>query len=130
MYSRVSCYYTSLTRQYINLFNFDKLQLSPIIDISDTSLSSVSYIGLVFTTQSNIQYKKNRKLNMLCSNYEEIALICLAREQLYYYLLNKTSIKNKKSVVPNNFIKTINSPIFKLNLGIFSTLYKNCVVIG
>ena len=130
LYSRVSCYYTSLTRQYINLFNFDKLQLSPIIDISDTSLSSVSYIGLVFTTQSNIQYKKNRKLNMLCSNYEKIALICLAREQLYYYLLNKTKNKNKKLVVPNNFIETINSPFFKLNLGIFSTLYKKDILAG
>ena len=176
MYSRVSCYYTSLTRQYINLFNFNKQQLSPIIDIPNSQISSVSYIGVVFTTQSNIQSKKIIKIQAICSNYEKIALLCLAREQLYYNLLTTLAPPeqifnlyntHKKSptiyindtqqtqhehqeqqtqqtqqtqyeqeqkmysfyksvvIVPNNLIKTINSPIFNLNLGVFATIYNN-----
>ena len=37
LYPRISCYYTSIIRKYINLFEFEKKQLIPIINIPDAS---------------------------------------------------------------------------------------------
>jgi AmmeMemoRadiSam system protein A/AmmeMemoRadiSam system protein B len=119
--SRISCYYTSIIREHINILDFDKNDLIPILDITDTSISSVSYAGVVFTTQHNIQTRKMRKIDMICSEYEKIALLGLAKEQLYYKLLGYTQ-KNK---IPDSLIGIIFSPIFKLNLGVFTTLYKD-----
>jgi AmmeMemoRadiSam system protein A/AmmeMemoRadiSam system protein B len=131
--SRVSCYYTSVMRAHINVFNFDKNTLVPILDITDMNTSSVSYAGVVFTTQRNIQTRKMRRIDMICSQYEKIALLGLAKEQLYYKLLSQTlphtqhSTQKSKSVlrIPDNLIRVISSPVFNLNLGVFTTLYKN-----
>jgi len=127
--SRVSCYYTSIIREHIDVFNFDKNTLVPILDSTDTSISSVSYAGVVFTTQRNIQTRKQRKINMVCSEYEKIALLGLAKEQLYYKLLSQTQHHSQKSKsvvkVPDSLIRVIASPVFNLNLGVFTTLSKN-----
>jgi AmmeMemoRadiSam system protein A/AmmeMemoRadiSam system protein B len=117
--SRVSCYYTSQMRQHINIFDFDKMDLIPHLDNTDLNNSlnsSVSYSGVVFTSQPNIQIRKMRKIDMLCSEYEKIALLGLAREQLYYKLLG--------TKIPDGLIRVIASPVFQLNLGVFTTLYK------
>jgi AmmeMemoRadiSam system protein A/AmmeMemoRadiSam system protein B len=126
--SRVSCYYTSVIRSRIDIFNFDKNTLVPILNITDMSSSSVSYAGVVFTTQRNIQIRKQRKIDMICSEYEKIALLGLAKEQLYYKLLQtQYHSQSSKSVVkvPDSLIRVIASPVFNLNLGIFTTLHKN-----
>ena len=140
LYPRISCYYTSIIRKYINLFEFEKKQLIPIINIPDASHSSVSYLAMVFTSQANITPTPNitptqnaaRKIDMLCSNYEKIACIGLAREHLYYSLLNTHNNKYRNTPhgigigsVPFTLIKPINSPVFNLHLGVFTTLYKS-----
>ena len=133
-YSRVSCYYTSLGRDYIDVFNFNKNQLVHFLDITNTSQSSVSYAGVVFTTQGNIQTRRVRKIEHICSEYEKIALVGISREQLYHKLSSKhgllinTGLSTTSSggiKIPDALIKPIASPVFKLNLGVFVTLYKN-----
>ena len=119
--SRVSCYYTSLQLEKINIFDFDNMSLLSMLDISDNNLGSVSYAGIVFNIQyakKNINTMKNRKreIDMICSEYEKTALLGLAREQLFY---NLASIK-----IPDRLIRTIASPVFQLHLGLFTTLYK------
>lgn len=125
-YSRISCYYTSLSRKYINIFNFNKNQLTHLLEISKLSISSISYAGIVFTTQANIQSRNSRKIDMLCSEYEKIALLGLAREQLYNKLSSNlpNNTINNNIKIPENLIQPIYSPIFNLNLGVFVTLYK------
>lgn len=140
--SRVCCYYTSLIRDHINTANFNNNMLIPLLDITDTSISSVSYAGVVFTTQKNIQTRKLRKIDQICSEYEKIALLGLAREQLYYKLLSRNNIssdnqnhnqnhnqnqqnKNVRIKVPDNLIRPIASPVFDLHLGCFTTLHKS-----
>jgi hypothetical protein len=134
-YSRVSCYYTSLGRDYIDVFNFNKNQLVHFLDITNTSQSSVSYAGVVFTTQGNIQTRKVRKIEHICSEYEKIALTGISREQLYHKLSSKYGLLTNGRItnnsgsggikIPDALIKPIASPVFKLNLGVFVTLYKN-----
>lgn len=123
-YSRVSCYYTSLSRQYIDIFNFNNNQLNHILDIPNSTISSVSYAGVVFTTQSSIQNRKLRKIDMICSQYEKIALLGLAKEQLYYKLENNSGSSSNGIKMPDNLIRPISSPVFNLNLGVFVTLHQ------
>ena len=115
IYPRVSCYYTSLMREHIKVNNFNEKQMMKILDIPNNTISSVSYCGMVFTTQPYIQTRKQRKIEMLCTQYEKIASLALAREQLYYTLSQKP--------MPSALIAPINSPLFKLDLGVFVTLY-------
>ena len=138
------------------MFAFEKLQLIPIIDIPNATQNSVSYLAMVFTTQNNININTNtitktttttntttntkttntRKIAMICSNYEKIACIGFAREQLYYSLLNihaqaqahaqaPHTIIHGGMRVPFTLIKPINSPIFNLQLGVYTTIYKS-----
>ena len=139
LHPRISCYYTSIIRENINMFEFNKSQLIPIIDIPNAKQSSVSYLGMVFTTQDNINKSSTSKIAMICSDYEKIACIGLAREHLYYSLLNAqaqahTHINtnpnqpNQRSInmrVPFTLIKPINSPVFNLQLGVYTTVYKS-----
>jgi AmmeMemoRadiSam system protein A len=132
-HSRVSCYYTSLGREYLDVFNFNKNQLIHLFDINDISdakKSSISYAGVVFTTQGNIQTRRVRKIELICSEYEKIALLGIAKEQLFYKLSSKHGLLinaglSITSKIPDGLIRPIASPIFKLNLGVFVTLYKN-----
>ena len=128
LYSRITSYYTSILNKNIDLSNFLPRQLVNIIDTKidtkiDTILPSISYIGLVFTSQSTIENNKNRVIENLFSEYEKIALISFIKEQLYFNTINSINKYN------NNITKIINNPInipiFKSNLGVFITLYKN-----
>jgi len=130
-HSRVSCYYTSLGREYIDVFNFNKNQLVHFLDITNVHTSSVSYAGVVFTTQGNIQTRRVRKIESIGSEYEKIALFGIAKEQLYHKLSSKIGLltntrpSNNSNKIPDILIKPIASPVFNLNLGVFVTLYKN-----
>jgi len=76
-YSRISCYYSSITREFINVLDskgFDKRALTPLYEIRSTNKSSVSYIGLIYTKQPYIQYKQTRKIENIMTQYEELAL--------------------------------------------------------
>ena len=120
-YSRVSCYYSSITREFIDLSNtgkFDNKTLVPLYEICNTNKPSVSYVGLIFTKQSYIQPKQTRKIANMLTQYEELALLGLAREQLFYHLMKA----NSKISIPTNLIKPINALAFGLELGVFTTL--------
>ncbi len=104
-------------REHIKIKDFNAKQMMKILDIPNNTISSVSYCGMIFTTQPYIQSKKTRKIEMLCTQYEKIAAVALAREQLYYTLSQKP--------MHSALIAPINSPVFKLDLGVFVTLYKD-----
>jgi uncharacterized protein (TIGR00296 family)/AmmeMemoRadiSam system protein B len=120
-YSRISCYYSSITRELINILNdkeFDKKTLVPLYEIRGNTKSSVSYIGLIYTNQPYIQSKPSGTIAHMLTQYEELALLGLAREQLFYHLL-KT---HQNISMPTNLIKPIYSQTFGLELGVFTTL--------
>ena len=125
LYSRITCYYTSQIRdKYINIFDFAPEQLTGILPIdlnSNTKESSVSYVGIIFTTQPNIDDKKAtiRKLENLLSQYEKQALLGFIKEYLFF----KFSMPKYK--IPISLFKSINSQSFKLNLGVAITVYNN-----
>lgn len=120
-YSRISCYYSSITREFMNLVDsngFDKKTLIPLYEILSTNKSSVSYIGLIYTKQAYIQSKQTRKIANILTQYEELALLGLAREQLFYHL-----IKAERNIsMPTNLIRPINAQVFGIELGVFTTL--------
>jgi uncharacterized protein (TIGR00296 family)/AmmeMemoRadiSam system protein B len=119
LYSRVSCYYSSTTRDFINVINnFDKKTLTPLYEIKDQNNSSVSYVGLIYTKQPYIQVQKPRKIDSTLTEYEQLALLQLAREQLFYNLAGQ----NKIAKISANLIKPINAQVFGLSLGVFVTL--------
>jgi uncharacterized protein (TIGR00296 family) len=127
LYSRTSCYYTSVTREYIDIDNFhiDQLLHSSQFNNSASRLTnktpSVSYVSIIFTKQSYIQPFGIRKINDLFTEYEKTALLGLAKETLYNHLL----ITQQLARVPSTLIKPINSDAFNLPLGVFITLYKH-----
>jgi AmmeMemoRadiSam system protein B len=140
LYPRITSYYTSIINKNIDLEHFLPSQLHNIINnnmsdtISDTiqntississipSIPSISYIGVLFTTHPTIENNKSRVLENSFSDYEKIALIGFIKEQLYFNT-NKTIAKyNTISKIINS---PINSPVFKLHLGVFINLYKN-----
>jgi uncharacterized protein (TIGR00296 family) len=120
-YSRISCYYSSITREFINLSEpngFDRKTLTPLYEIRSTNKSSVSYIGLIYTKQAYIQFKQTRKIANMLTQYEELALLGLAREQLFYHLIKAGHTMS----MPSNLIRPINAQVFALELGVFTTL--------
>ena len=120
-YSRISCYYSSITREFMNISDpdgFDKKTLIPLYEIRSTNKSSVSYIGLIYTNQAYIQSKQTRKIANMLSQYEELALLALAREQLFYHLIKA----GRSMSMPTNLIRPINAQVFALDLGVFTTL--------
>lgn len=122
-YSRVSCYYSSITREFINLSDvalFDKKTLTPLFEIRSLNKPSVSYVGLIYTKQPYIQMKAKRKIESMLTQYEELALLGLAREQLFYHLMKAEG----KMSMPSSLIKPINAEAFSLELGVFTTLRK------
>ena len=162
LYSRITSYYTSLNekitsktinntinntindtinKNHINqftpndLFNNSSstspsLSLSPLLSSSEPS---ISYIGLLFTTQPYFENNKKRVIDNSFSEYEKHSLTYFMKQEFY---LNTTSSILKNTVSNFNTIKNfnntihkinnlpINSPIFKKHLGIFITLYK------
>jgi predicted class III extradiol MEMO1 family dioxygenase len=70
---RLCCYYTSLMRNKINIYNFNPLELNTVLDITDNRESSVSYAGIIFTTQHYIESNKIKKIKNILSEYEKIA---------------------------------------------------------
>lgn len=120
-YPRISCYYSSITREFMNISNpndFDKKTLVPLYEIRNNKKSSVSYVGLIYTKQPYIQSKQTRKIANMLTQYEELALLGLAREQLFYYLMKTDG----KISMPTSLIKPINAQAFSLELGLFTTL--------
>ena len=122
LFSRVCCYYTSLMRDNININNinndFNPLDLITEKNITDISLNSVSYAGLIFTRQPYIENKENRKIENMFSQYEKIALIGLIKQELY----NKFNINTKYKIL-NHIILPINSQSFYYNLGVYISVY-------
>lgn len=123
LYPRITCYYTSQVRdKHIDIFDFSPEQLTSILPIdSNTSESSVSYVGIIFTSQPNIENKKTtiRKIENLLSQYEKQALLGFIKEYLFF----KFSMPKYK--IATNLINPINCPSFKLNLGVGITTYYN-----
>jgi AmmeMemoRadiSam system protein A len=54
----------------------------------------------------------------MLSQYEELALLALAREQLFYHLIKA----DRNISMPTNLIRPINAQVFALDLGVFTTL--------
>jgi uncharacterized protein (TIGR00296 family) len=125
LYSRTVCYYTSLQRKYIDLYNFTPFQLTKTFDILNESSQSISYAGIVFTSQPYIQLHKHRKIDSMLSQFEKLSLLNMAREKLYIELFKKSPINYIH--IPSNLISPLYSQSYKLNLGIFTTIYKNNV---
>ena len=105
-------------RKKINIYNY--LELNIILDILDSSESSVSYAGLIFTTQPYIELNKVRHIETIFSEYEKNALKGLVKEKLYknfdLYNMNK---------IPDHLITTINCNVFNCKLGFYLSIYKN-----
>ena len=123
LYPRITCYYTSQVRdKHIDIFNFYPEQLTSILPIdSNTTESSVSYVGLIFTSQPNIEDKKTtiRKIENLLSQYEKQALLGFVKEYLFF------KISMPKYKIASNLINPIHCPSFKFNLGVGITTYYN-----
>ena len=106
LYPRITCYYTSQIRdKHIDIFDFSPEQLTSILPIdSNTTESSVSYIGLIFTSQPNIENKKTsiRKIENLLSQYEKQALLGFVKEYLFF------KISMPKYKIASNLINPIN----------------------
>jgi len=133
LYSRTVCYYTSIQREKINLFDFNPYQLVKVFDIPDSNLASVSYAGIIFTTQPYIRTNKSRKIEDIMSQFEKLALISLAKEKLYIELVYKSQINEYNQnylKFPSGLISPIFSQVFSLNLGVFTTLYKQGELCG
>ncbi len=113
IYPRLVCYYTSLQKLEINIYNFNPYQCFKTLDIPNSNDSSVSYGSIIFTTQPYIS-KKSRHIESLMTQFEKLALLSLAREHLY--------LKLAHIHIPNHLIYPISSPIFKLPLGVFCTI--------
>ena len=120
LFPRVCCYYTSLMRNKINIYNFNPLELNKVLNIVDTNESSESYAGLIFTTQPYIELNKFRNIENILSEYEKIAIKGLVKEQLY----NDFNINNI-SKIPAYLITTINCNVLSNNLGFYLSIYKN-----
>jgi hypothetical protein len=116
LYPRITLYHTSN-----HTFNITDIAKLP--NITDTTQSSVSYIGLIFTTQYGIEYKQERKIDNLLTEYEKIALLGFIKEQLYNQLISSSNTIH--NTIPNNLIAPINCQVFKKHLGVFITVYKN-----
>ena len=132
IFPRVCCYYTSLMREKIHIniptptaalnasipnisntkeINFNPYELTTVLDITDILKSSVSYAGLIFTTQPYIEVRKIRKIENMFSQYEKISLISFIREEIYYNFYNANKI-------PSTLILPINCKSFNQTLGI------------
>ncbi len=147
LYSRISCYYSSITRDFINIIGqchgqchgqgqvqgqlqgqlqgsvFDKKSLTPLYEIKNQNKPSLSYVGLIYTKQPYIKVQKTRKLEGVLTQYEELALLHLAREQLFFNLIGQLSSSSfGVSKVSTNLIKPINAQSFGLSLGVFVTI--------
>ena len=149
--SRVCCYYTSLMRKNIKIYNdtrdndtrdndtrdndtgenfnnfnkFNSLDLVKEININDISQSSVSYSSLIFTTQPYIEIKDGRNIENIFSQYEKIALIGLIKEQIINNFNINMNIKNK---IPLQLILPINCQSFSYNLGVYISIYKDDIL--
>ena len=119
LFPRVCCYYTSLMRDNIHINNFNPLDLTTVLNTTNTLQSSVSYAGIIFTTQSYIE-KYNRKIENMFSQYEKIALIGLVREQMFKQF-NIFDIPK----IPLHMILPINCQVFSQHLGVFISIYKD-----
>lgn len=115
LYPRLVCYYTSLQRYEIDIYNFNPYQCVKTIDIINSNESCVSYGSLIFTTQPYI-LKQSRHIDSLMTQFEKLVLLSLAREHLYYKLTNYQ--------IPSYLVMPISSPVFKLPLGVFCTITK------
>ncbi len=110
---RLTCYYTSAQMEQArnnNYINIKKL----LSDLSDDLVkNSVSYAGLIFTTEKNNTLKQEDQL----TDYEKKSL----------YNLAKRSIENefKENKIPSNLLSPVRTLSLDKNSGSFVTLNKN-----
>jgi AmmeMemoRadiSam system protein B len=52
LHPKLTCYYTSLMRDKIDIMSFKPTQLDTVLEIKDMTQSSVSYAGIIFTYQT------------------------------------------------------------------------------
>jgi very-short-patch-repair endonuclease len=81
-------------RNKININNFNPLELNTVLNIIDNSESSISYAGIIFTTQPYIELNKIKKLENIFSEYEKFI-----RNELSQYGYKVES--HKKNLIPN-----------------------------
>lgn len=125
-YPRITSYYNSIIRSKFDLFNFNKNDLISTLELpNNPDIGSVSYAGIIFTTQPYYQSRKLRQIENICTEYEKIALLGIAREQLFskLYTIGRTGSSTNNNYIPSDLIRPINSPVFQLHLGVFTTLY-------
>ena len=118
LYSRLTCYYTSLQREYIDISNKRKNLLDGLVkELESLSMdqSSVGYIGMIYTTTPYILPNQNRTIENMLTDYEKVALLAYARK-VVKYSFNRN--KNKK----NNNLLPIYSAVYQVHLGTFVTL--------
>ena len=139
LYSRITSYYTSLNEtinetineNYINQFTPNDLFNNPLV--SPSTQPSISYIGLIFTTQPYFENNKKRVIDNSFTEYEKHSLTYFMKQEFYLNtpssilkntVSNFNTIKNMNNTIRKMNNLPINSPIFKKHLGIFITLYK------
>lgn len=134
LYPRITSYYTSNHNTNIknlnSLSDFNISNITTTLNLTDNRQSSISYVGLIFTTQYSIDFKKGRKIENLFSEYEKIALLEFVKQQLYnQFCSNSGSGSGSGSYtnsinIPNTLIAPINSQVYNKNLGAFISVYK------
>ena len=141
LYSRITSYYTSSNEKIIAKYTNDhtndntndhtinQFLPSDLFYNSPSSLqqssSSISYIGLLFTTQPYFENNKKRAIDNSFTEYEKYALNYFMNQEFYFYTTTPTKFTTPTTqtlLSINNVL--INSPIFKKHLGIFISLYK------
>ena len=129
--AKLSCYYTSAQLQFC-------MPLAPHYDVSlyamtqrflltDESISSVSYIGIVLMHSKTTT---NRDLSYLLSDYEKGALCCYAMHVVLNHLHEQTppdqqdkqDTPNKTTQLPSNFVEPLYSPNYTFKKGVFVTI--------
>ena len=103
LYTRIASYYTSPNKESFDIINtFNPQNLNKYIDLKP-STSSVSYEGIIFTTQPYLEIGKIRTLQNIITDYEKQCLKSYIKD----YILSKGNLQ------------TINTPVFKMNINVY-----------
>ena len=116
LYSRLTCYYTSLQRDYIEISKLKNNKMDGFVkelDFLQGNQSSVGYAGMIYTTTPYILANQNRTIEKMLTAYEKIALLAYARKVIKYSFFPNM---NKNNLLP------IYSAVYQVHLGTFVTL--------
>ena len=114
LYTRIASYYTSPNRNAFDILNtnqFTAQNLNKYIDLKP-SISSISYEGIIFTTQPYLEIGKMRSIENIMTDYEKQCLQTYMKDYLY---------KQIGLSMPRN-VQTINTPVFKMNINVYIIL--------